>query len=158
MYVKYILILAKKWSNFKILIFFKCTFKFCRSLHKDNKYECTQCKTLFDSKDNLMLHQKTTQHSSSPVEENTEMQEPLERLEIQSIEQDTSTAMIKEDSSNTIHMCEKCDKHFELKQEYELHMRVVHELQKFTCNVCNKDFTNQSNLKMHMNTHKVCIL
>lgn len=105
-----------------------------------------------------MLHQKTTQHSSNPVEENTEVQEPLERLEIHNAEQDTSTVTIKEDSNNIIHMCEKCDKHFELKQEYELHMRVVHELQKFTCNICNKDFTNQSNLKIHVNTHKVCIL
>jgi len=105
-----------------------------------------------------MLHQKTTQHSSNPVEGNTEIQEPLERLEIHSAEQDTSISTIREEASNAIYMCEKCDKHFELKQEYELHMRVVHELQKLTCNVCNKNFTNQSNLKMHMNTHKVCIL
>ncbi|XP_025268545.1 zinc finger protein 271-like isoform X2 [Camponotus floridanus] len=127
-----------------------------KSLHKDNKciYECIQCKTLFDSKDNLMLHQKTTQHSTNLVEENNEIQEPLERLEIHSAEQDTSTSTIREEASNAIYMCEKCDKHFELKQEYELHMRMVHELQKFTCNVCNKDFTNQSNLEMHMNTHK----
>ncbi|XP_072746124.1 uncharacterized protein [Anoplolepis gracilipes] len=125
-----------------------------KSFHKDNKYECTQCKLLFDSKENLMSHQKTTEHSSNPTEENTEVQEPFERLEAHSAEQDASTATITEDSSNVVYMCEKCDKQFESKQEYELHMRVAHELQKFTCNVCNKEFTNQSNLKMHMTTHK----
>ncbi|CAL1689498.1 unnamed protein product [Lasius platythorax] len=125
-----------------------------KSFHKDIKNECTQCKMLFDSKENLALHQKTTQHSSNPVEGNTEVQEPLERLETQNAEQDASKVTIKEDISDVIYMCERCDKHFESKQEYELHMRVMHELQRFTCNVCNKDFTNQSNLKMHMTTHE----
>lgn len=113
---------------------------------------------LFNSKENLELHQKTTQHDSNLAKGNTEVQEPLEKLEMHSAEQDATTATMKEDSSNAIYMCERCDKHFELKQEYELHMRVVHELQKFTCNICNKDFTDQSNLKMHLTTHKVCVL
>lgn len=132
---------------------------FCRNFHKNIKYECTECKTLFDSKENLALHQKATQHqsSSNSTEENIEVEEPFEGLETQSSEQDASTT-IKEDSSSAIYMCEKCDKHFESKQEYELHMKLVHELQRFTCNVCDKAFTNQSNLKMHMTTHEVRVL
>ncbi|XP_029164724.1 zinc finger protein 567-like isoform X2 [Nylanderia fulva] len=125
-----------------------------KNFHKSIKYECTQCKTLFDSKENLALHQKTAQHSSNPAEENIEVQESFEKLETQSSEQDYSTTTMKEDSSAAIYMCERCDKHFESKQEYELHMKLVHELQRFTCNVCNKAFTNQSNLTMHMATHE----
>jgi len=101
------------------------------------------------------LHQKT-QHSNL-TEENVEAQESHE---MHSTEQNTSTMklVVAGDSRSVIYMCEKCNKQFELKQEYELHMRVVHEQQEFTCNICNKSFTNQSDLKMHVTTHEVCVL
>lgn len=94
-----------------------------------------------------------TQHNLNPTEENVE-----ESNEMQSKEQNTSTTKLEVagDSRNTIYMCEKCNKQFGMKQEYELHMRVVHEQQEFTCNICNKSFINQSDLKMHMMTHGVC--
>lgn len=99
------------------------------------------------------MHQETTQHSSNPTEENVEI---LESHETHNVKQDISTIKLEENSKN-VYTCKKCNKHFELKQEYELHMRVVHEQQKFTCNICNKSFINQSDLKMHVTKHGVRI-
>lgn len=132
-----------------------------RNFHKGVKYECAQCKDFFDSKENLELHQKTVQHSSNSVEESVKTPLSLERIETQNTEQNifAATSEVTEDSNTVIHKCEKCDKRFELKQEYEIHVRVVHhELQKFTCNVCNKTFLHESNWKMHVASHGVCIL
>ncbi|XP_018057196.1 PREDICTED: zinc finger protein 189-like isoform X5 [Atta colombica] len=122
-----------------------------KSFHKGIKHECIQCKKLFDSKDNLALHQKMTQHNSISSEENVETQEFHEHSPEQNIS--TMKLDITEDSRNMIYICKRCDKQFGMKQEYELHMRVVHEQQEFTCNICDKNFTNQSDLKTHMTTH-----
>ncbi|XP_067213476.1 zinc finger protein 287-like isoform X2 [Linepithema humile] len=128
-----------------------------KSFHKNIKYECAQCKKFFDSKENLELHQKTTEHSLNVAEENTEGQKSLERVQTtSSTEQDSfaTTTETTKDNSDTPHTCKKCDKQFESKQEYELHERMAHDQQKFSCSVCNNSFTNQSNLKMHMTMHK----
>jgi len=98
-----------------------------------------------------------TQHNSISSEENVETQE----LHEHSTEQNISTMKldVTEDSRNTIYICKRCDKQFGMKQEYELHMRIVHEQQEFTCNICDKNFTNQSDLKTHTTTHNgVCVL
>ncbi|XP_011175624.1 zinc finger and SCAN domain-containing protein 2 isoform X2 [Solenopsis invicta] len=124
-----------------------------KSFHKGIKHECTQCKKLFDTKENLVLHQQTTQHNSNSAEKNVEAQESRETL---SPQPGTSTMKLQDemarDSKSTIYKCEKCDKQFELKREYELHIK-VHEQPEFICNICNKTFTNQSDLKMHVTTH-----
>ncbi|XP_019885783.2 zinc finger protein 665 isoform X2 [Ooceraea biroi] len=129
-----------------------------KNFHKGVKYECAQCRDIFDSKENLELHQKTARHSSSPeVEESadTDANLSLEKTETQNAEENifAATSEVAESSSDAIHKCEKCDKQFDSKQEYELHARMMHEQQKFTCNVCNKTFLQQSNLKMHMASH-----
>lgn len=137
--------------NFQNLIY-------SRSFHKNIKYECTPCKKFFDSKENLELHKKTTEHSSNSTEENIETQKSPERLQVHNAEQVsfTATSEITKDDSSKVYTCNKCDKQFELKQEYELHEKMVHDPQKFSCSICNKNFTNQSNLKVHMAMHKVC--
>lgn len=144
-----------------IKIFVKCIFNFetnilyfnvrFRSFHTGNKHECPQCKKLFDSKESLILHQETSQHNSNPTEGNVDVHDSHEIHNIK----DISTIKSEEDSKIATYTCKKCNKQFGLKQEYELHMRVVHEQQKFTCNICNKSFINQSDLKMHMTTHGV---
>lgn len=102
------------------------------------------------------MHQETTQHGSNSTEENLEVQESHETHAQEAVEQDTTgKPEIVKDSRNAIYTCEKCNKQFESKEEFELHMRVEHEQQKFTCNICDKSFINQSDLKMHMITHGV---
>ncbi|XP_036149519.1 zinc finger and SCAN domain-containing protein 2 isoform X2 [Monomorium pharaonis] len=123
-----------------------------KSFHKGIMNECTQCKKVFDSKENLILHQET-QHNSNSAEENVDAQESHEP---QNLQPSNSTMKLHDeiarDSTSIIYKCEKCDKQFELKQEYELHIR-VHEQPEITCSTCNKTFTSQSDLKTHMTTH-----
>ncbi|XP_011883064.1 PREDICTED: zinc finger protein 271-like [Vollenhovia emeryi] len=123
-----------------------------KGFHASTKFECTQCKKMFDTKENLTLHQETTKHSSNFAEENVEVQEAQKT---NNAKQNTSlkSSEVAKDSSKATYTCEKCNKQFDLKQEYELHMRVAHEQQKFSCSNCNKSFANQSDLKTHMTTH-----
>jgi len=146
----------KLYNNILYYILYIC--EYSRNFHKGIKYECAQCKDFFDTKENLELHQKTAQHNLNPIEGSAEVHLSLEKIETQNEEQNILTAPseVTDDSNDVIHKCEKCDKQFESKQKYELHVRVMHELQKFTCNVCNKTFLHQSNLKMHMASHGVC--
>lgn len=80
---RYVMHKYKKFFNYwfsatKNLILWNLLFLFCRNFHKDEKYECAECKKLYNSKDNLLLHQKTTGHSceepkiSENVEKETE--------------------------------------------------------------------------------------
>ncbi|KAL0118070.1 hypothetical protein PUN28_009030 [Cardiocondyla obscurior] len=129
-----------------------------KSFHTNNKNECAECKKVFDSKENLKLHQEKTQHNSSSTKENVQVQESREthKTEQDNTAKTLPTAKsleVTDNSKNTIYKCEKCNKQFGLKQEHELHMVLVHEQPKFTCNTCNKSFSNQSDLKMHIPTH-----
>ncbi|KAK2581207.1 hypothetical protein KPH14_008006 [Odynerus spinipes] len=152
-----------------------------KSFHKGVKYECRECKKLFTNKDNFALHQKMTQHTGcgiteiseehdnniqNPVIENTNsasnnplpnntnnVETTFTNNQDMDITTEISDTNVANNSDKSI-VCEQCDKTFQTKESYELHVKVVHEGEKpFACNICNKSFAYQTNLKGHMLIH-----
>lgn len=145
-----------------------------RSFHKGIKYECLECKKLFTSKENLGLHQKTTHHIGDGISQSLEhdTQDPSsesrypETEEIENSTDDIEPTLTEKPNVNTFSSnsndsqkdfsCEHCDKLFETKQAYDLHLKMAHEREKlFMCTVCDKSFSQQTALKTHMAIHEV---
>ncbi|XP_043264633.1 zinc finger and SCAN domain-containing protein 2-like isoform X1 [Colletes gigas] len=143
-----------------------------KSFHKGIKYECLECKKLFTSKENLGLHQKATHHTGDDINESFEhdVQDPSPESKQPLSEEDRNiTEVLKSplsekrcvnkfsnisSSSQKALLCEQCDKLFETKEAYDLHLKTDHEREKlFICTICNKSFTQQIALKAHMPIH-----
>ncbi|XP_043677255.1 zinc finger protein 347-like isoform X1 [Vespula pensylvanica] len=150
-----------------------------KSFHKSVKYECRECKKLFTNKDNFALHQKMTQHTGCGI---TEISDEHDNHQNQMVEnkhsisnnmlfhetKDLGSTFINEQNmeivtetsdknigNNSDIMCGKCEKTFQTKESCELHEKIIHENEKpFICNICNKSFAYQTNLKGHMLTHE----
>ncbi|XP_011506079.1 PREDICTED: zinc finger protein 676-like isoform X2 [Ceratosolen solmsi marchali] len=64
-------------------------------------------------------------------------------------EEELSQDSESKDTDN-IFKCDKCNKHFQSKNNLETHVKVVHQGEKpFICEICNKAFAYQSSLKGH---------
>ena len=144
-----------------------------KSFHKGIKYECLECKKLFTSKENLALHQKTTHHTGDIINQSLEhdIQDSSSESKYPVPEENHNGADVIEstvseeqhintfsnnsnDSEKTV-PCDQCDKLFETKQAYELHLKMVHEREKvFMCTICSKSFSQQTTLKTHMTIHE----
>ncbi|XP_076298916.1 uncharacterized protein LOC143217987 isoform X1 [Lasioglossum baleicum] len=135
-----------------------------KSFHKGIKYECSECKKLFTSKENLSLHQKASHHDGSSEQNVEDLKSPSSEenhrvanaLEPSSSEEPNITKL--SDASDHVQKtfsCEQCDNSFESMQAYNSHIKMDHQCEKlFSCTVCNKDFTQQSALKAHMSIHE----
>ncbi|XP_076390311.1 uncharacterized protein LOC100874963 isoform X2 [Megachile rotundata] len=141
-----------------------------KSFHKGIRYECSECKKLFTNKENLELHQKTTHHTGNGVYQNLEhiqesdvesKRQVPEEDQVSNVleptlseEQDMSKFSNNSDSQKSF-SCEQCDKLFETKQAYDLHLKMAHERDKlFVCTICSKSFSQQTALKAHMSIHE----
>ncbi|CAK9807419.1 Zinc finger protein 585A [Anthophora plagiata] len=143
-----------------------------KSFHKGIKYECSECKKLFTNKENLKLHQKAAHHTEDGINQNFEhiiQESNLESKRHLSGEDNISSVLdhtlTEEQSTNKFsnnyndsqknYSCEQCDKLFETKETYDLHLKMVHEYDKlFICSICNKNFAQQTALKTHMSIHE----
>ncbi|XP_015431124.1 PREDICTED: zinc finger and SCAN domain-containing protein 2-like [Dufourea novaeangliae] len=144
-----------------------------KSFHKGIKYECSECKKLFTSKENLGLHQKTSHHTGDGDSESVEhnIQDSTSKLNHPSSEEDDKVTNILEpilseeqhvkklssmsDNAQKTLSCEQCDESFETIQSHDLHVKMVHECKElYLCTICNKSFTQQSVLKTHMLIHE----
>jgi uncharacterized Zn-finger protein len=84
-----------------------------------------------------------TVESSELKDIGTENQEDACRLE--ELSQDSESK-----DTNNVFKCDKCNKHFQSKNNLEAHVKVVHQGEKpFICEICNKAFAYQSSLKGH---------
>lgn len=154
-----------------------------RSFHKSIKYECNECKKLFTNKDTFVLHQKINQHMGCGITEISNEHDNHQNKVVENTNLVSNNALPNEtkDSGNTPTnnqnieivtetpdknvtnnpnkdiMCGQCEKTFQTKESYELHVKIIHESEKsFICNICNKSFSYETNLKGHMLTHEVC--
>lgn len=129
-------------------------------LHKKShkiKYACQEkdCKFQNDNRGVILDHQKETEHVGiSIVEQITEyngmvvISEPTGPL-------DSSTEEIVESISEEKPVqCPTCDKSFACKQNYEVHLKAVHDGEKpHKCGVCQRAFAYACSLKYHALSH-----
>ncbi|XP_078042216.1 uncharacterized protein LOC144472755 isoform X2 [Augochlora pura] len=140
-----------------------------KSFHKGIKYECSDCKKLFTSKENLSLHQKANHHDgcSQNIEQNIQeakLKSPSPE-EIHGVENTLESPSPEEpnisklsdtsDHAQKLFSCEQCDRSFESMQDFDSHTKLDHQCEKLlVCTVCNKNFAQQSALKAHMLIHE----
>ncbi|KAM7108098.1 histone-lysine N-methyltransferase MECOM isoform 6-T7 [Ciconia maguari] len=111
-------------------------------IHEERQYRCEDCDQLFESKAELVDHQKfpcSTPHSAfSMVEE--EFQKKLEN------ENDLRDV-------HEIQECKECDQVFPDLQSLEKHMLSHSEEREYKCDQCPKAFNWKSNLIRHQMSH-----
>ncbi|XP_063023430.1 histone-lysine N-methyltransferase MECOM isoform X7 [Melospiza melodia melodia] len=111
-------------------------------IHEERQYRCEDCDQLFESKAELLDHQKfpcSTPHSAfSMVEEDFQ-----KKLESESDLQDV----------HEIQECKECDQVFPDLQSLEKHMLSHSEEREYKCDQCPKAFNWKSNLIRHQMSH-----
>uniref|UniRef100_A0A8C5X5N9 [histone H3]-lysine(9) N-methyltransferase n=1 Tax=Malurus cyaneus samueli TaxID=2593467 RepID=A0A8C5X5N9_9PASS len=111
-------------------------------IHEERQYRCEDCDQLFESKAELVDHQKfpcSTPHSAfSMVEEDFQ-----KKLESENDLQDV----------HEIQECKECDQVFPDLQSLEKHMLSHSEEREYKCDQCPKAFNWKSNLIRHQMSH-----
>ncbi|XP_052543056.1 histone-lysine N-methyltransferase MECOM isoform X9 [Tympanuchus pallidicinctus] len=111
-------------------------------IHEERQYRCEDCDQLFESKAELVDHQKfpcSTPHSAfSMVEEDFQ-----KKLENESDLRDV----------HEIQECKECDQVFPDLQSLEKHMLSHSEEREYKCDQCPKAFNWKSNLIRHQMSH-----
>ncbi|XP_068001060.1 histone-lysine N-methyltransferase MECOM isoform X6 [Melanerpes formicivorus] len=111
-------------------------------IHEERQYRCEDCDQLFESKAELVDHQKfpcSTPHSAfSMVEEDFQ-----KKLENENDLQDV----------HEIQECKECDQAFPDLQSLEKHMLSHSEEREYKCDQCPKAFNWKSNLIRHQMSH-----
>ncbi|XP_046401718.1 zinc finger protein 264-like [Ischnura elegans] len=119
-----------------------------RSFHKGVKFECATCNKRFTFKENLDLHQKSSGHTGEGIVEGVEEGKDPE-------EEDPPPPAAPAENVEARFPCEQCEKTFQSRQSYEVHLKAIHEGQKpFKCEFCGKKFAYQNSLKGHMVAHE----
>ncbi|KRT83116.1 zinc finger protein, partial [Oryctes borbonicus] len=147
-----------------------------KSFHKNLKYQCNgeNCNIQMDSKQALEMHQQETGHVGMTLIESldygqiqlTQFNEPVqgneqEIVETEAIEEEVEQPQLDENTENDEEpkitfkiVCQLCQKTFSCRQNYEVHIKAVHENQKpYKCDQCDKTFSYVNSLKCHMLQH-----
>ncbi|RZC14267.1 zinc finger protein 271-like, partial [Asbolus verrucosus] len=130
-------------------------------LHKkmhDVEYGCAQenCDFETDKRSLLEQHHQETGHAGLIVTEKVDkygiVQLPTEiKTNQPAVEKEEASAPANNKKEFS---CEKCNKNFTCKQNYEVHLKAVHAGERpFACEECGKRFSYANSLKVHLLLH-----
>uniref|UniRef100_A0A8C9EJ61 C2H2-type domain-containing protein n=1 Tax=Pavo cristatus TaxID=9049 RepID=A0A8C9EJ61_PAVCR len=111
-------------------------------IHEERQYRCEDCDQLFESKAELVDHQKfpcSTPHSAFSM-----------------VEEDFQKKLENENDLRDVHEiqeCKECDQVFPDLQSLEKHMLSHSEEREYKCDQCPKAFNWKSNLIRHQMSH-----
>uniref|UniRef100_G1KRE9 MDS1 and EVI1 complex locus n=1 Tax=Anolis carolinensis TaxID=28377 RepID=G1KRE9_ANOCA len=111
-------------------------------IHEERQYRCEDCDQLFESKAELVDHQKfpcSTPHSAFSM-----------------VDEDFQPKLDKENDLHDLHdiqECKECDQVFSDVQSLEKHMLSHTEEREYKCDQCPKAFNWKSNLIRHQMSH-----
>ncbi|XP_070609699.1 histone-lysine N-methyltransferase MECOM isoform X10 [Erythrolamprus reginae] len=111
-------------------------------IHEERQYRCEECDQLFESKAELVDHQKfpcSTPHSAFSM-----------------VDEEFQPKLDKENDLHDIHdiqECKECDQVFSDMQSLEKHMLSHTEEREYKCDQCPKAFNWKSNLIRHQMSH-----
>ncbi|CAH1369186.1 zinc finger protein 271-like [Tenebrio molitor] len=133
-------------------------------LHKkmhEVEYSCAHenCNFESDNRKTLDQHHKDAGHYGLVISEKVDkygtLQLPTDLKTTQSLLKQDQTDKVNNTVNNKKEfLCEKCNKNFSCKQNYEVHLKAVHEGERpFACERCNKRFSYANSLKVHLLQH-----
>ena len=109
------------------------------NVHKEMKFKCDKCNISFPFKSLLKIHGKC----DGTIKKNRKLRQ-LKNIEYK---------ISKDENSQNIFQCMRCDKKFNYVQGFNQHFYLVHREKSFECEQCNRFFPHKFNLKSHL---KVC--
>ncbi|XP_060517923.1 zinc finger protein 431-like isoform X2 [Cylas formicarius] len=125
-------------------------------LHRKNhkiKYVCknTECNFESNRKEALVQHQSETGHSDMSI-----MEEAKSAGGLVILPDDAANAPQPTESNvESPIKCDKCNKTFSCKQNYQVHLKAIHNRVKtFQCTYCNRAFCYANSLKIHTLRHE----
>ncbi|KAF7269233.1 hypothetical protein GWI33_017690 [Rhynchophorus ferrugineus] len=136
-------------------------------LHKKNhkiKYVCQGecCNMEYEKKDDILEHQNETGHAGFSLMQDIRncngslILQESEKLEDNADILSSIPEKVEDNSADDDNVkCPKCDKSFSCKQNYEVHLKAIHNGEKpFKCELCDRTFAYAYSLKCHMVSHK----
>ena len=102
---------------------------------KEREHSCIWCQRSFSSPTNLKRHQREVQYCK------------LKRLEIQSKKGKKKVSVKKRGET-----CEECGKSYSSRKALKVHVDAIHLGMIYPCHVCEKNFSQKSNLVAHLQT------
>uniref|UniRef100_A0A6V7I3C8 C2H2-type domain-containing protein n=1 Tax=Bracon brevicornis TaxID=1563983 RepID=A0A6V7I3C8_9HYME len=151
-----------------------------KSFHKDEAYECGECKKQFTSEENVKLHQEKTGHSGMLIiknnaegqsvqlesrRENGDKEAGSEIENTEALEESFSSQEAMEESSaptknqpsqlkSVNFQCDECGETLGTKAACEEHVKTHSAEKPFICTICNKLFISETSFKTHTATHE----
>ena len=124
-------------------------------IHGENKFSCRKCGDVFETLMQLDSH-RLTAHGRGRQHRSKSRLFPCHICGKLIRKDHLSAHMIRahtKDKRNDAYICHICGTKYLTKRFYENHLREHKGLKRITCNVCNKIFMSEENLKSHKLTH-----
>ena len=115
-----------------------------KQAEKERKHSCFWCQNSFTSQRNLERHQREVQYCK------------LQRLKIQATDS-RKKGKKKDPVSKRRKTCEECGKSYSSQKGLKVHMDSAHLGITYPCHICEKNFSQKSNLAAHLltQTHRL---
>ncbi|KAL7638648.1 UNVERIFIED_CONTAM: hypothetical protein RMT77_011220 [Armadillidium vulgare] len=131
-------------------------------LHKNVVLQCDECQSRFSCREDIRLHQRTTQHKGIGViewetEKNMAIKCPLCQFRTFLTLDKYRAHVANMHKGQKPYLCTICNKRFAYKHSLKTHNNFMHQPQdkkkRYTCTDCKKEFFHQSSLHYHRDTH-----